>query len=500
MYDWTEHQEQVINAVQQAVLNNDKNELIKISAVAGSAKSTTMIEATKRIYNQLPTLKARYLVFNSAMATEAKHEYGTMAIVSTLHSLAYHYTVKPFKLNPQIASFITWKDIPNHIRIPYGRTPLTLQILNDYFDSEYTSFQPFLDATIDTYFEQDESLTTQDYFLMVPAMNQILDSMASGKMKCTHNFYLKLFHILVLNGQIKLDPIDLLIVDEVQDLTPITLDIINAFPAKVKALVGDPAQAIYQFMGCTSAFDYYQSKGISYTLPKSFRVSNNIARYVESFCQTYLDPKMEFKGMSYKQSIKPKTKAYIARTNNAIIAKMIELNSLNVPYKLATSTKVKQMFELPTTLIQCTPGGKIYNKDLQIIQHAIDAWDKLPEDNRPSRLGFISNYCNNPQITNAIKLIAQHGPNTILETARLAEEHKKSSSNLTILTSHTSKGLTFDEVELANDLNEAITELVELDPASYTDEERAELYLYYVACTRARYKLHNAKHLIGYQS
>lgn len=58
-----------------------------------------------------------------------------------------------------------------------------------------------------------------------------------------------------------------------------------------------------------------------------------------------------------------------------------------------------------------------------------------------------------------------------------------------------------DSVELADDMNQAIQTITtsirtgELSPEDLTPEERAELNLYYVACSRSRLELHNAKYL-----
>ena len=45
-------------------------------------------------------------------------------------------------------------------------------------------------------------------------------------------------------------------------------------------------------------------------------------------------------------------------------------------------------------------------------------------------------------------------------------------------------------------MNDAIVDIINTPKEARNTEEQAEIYLYYVACTRCKYKLHNAKHLV----
>lgn len=483
MYNWSDEQLAYFKALQIAV-NSSEPQLLKIQAVAGSSKSTSTVEAVRRVHQLNPNLSIRYLVFNTAMASESKTAFGTTAIASTLHALAYHYTVKPYKLNPDIAPWLTWKDIPANIKVPYGSLPLILQTFNDYFESGYTDFQAFVANEVDT-----KEWTMTVYM----AANLILDAMATGKMRITHSFYLKLFHILVKAKQIKLKSEDILIVDECQDLNLITLDIFNEYPAKVKVIIGDQAQSIYHFMGCVSAFDFYKSKGTTYTLSTSFRVANHIAEPVEQFCNTHISKDMKFKGIDYKEQT-IKTHAYIFRTNLAMIKQMIKFNRQKVSYRLVTKQKVKQLFELPLALIYATPGHTQFSQNLKIIQETIDQWGKLPEASRPNKLNYLAQELEEvPAISQAIKFIIVVGAPEIVEAYNHAEEHMKVNSNIFLMTSHTSKGLTFDEATLDDSMNDAIEDIVNIPIDERSDAEQSEIYNYYVACTRPKFKLNNAK-------
>ena len=52
-----------------------------------------------------------------------------------------------------------------------------------------------------------------------------------------------------------------------------------------------------------------------------------------------------------------------------------------------------------------------------------------------------------------------------------------------------------DEATLDNSMNDAIEDIISRPKEMRSTEEQAEIYLYYVACTRCKYKLNNAKYL-----
>lgn len=494
MHNWSDEQLYIFDTLYRLNQDKSKPHLVKIDAVAGAAKSSSLIEATRRIKQSSPQTTVRYLVFNTANSQEAKTEFGTNAIASTLHSLAYHYTVKPFNLKTPIAQYLTWKDVPKHVKIPFGETNKILNQIEAFNSSKYLDFQTYV--ALELRHEIEDNIW---YPKLTECAQQVLDLMASGQMRVTHSFYLKLFHILLMNETLKLDPIDILLVDEVQDLTPITLDVVDQFPAQLKVLVGDPAQSIYGFMGCISAFEFYQSQGITLHLSKSFRVGKHIAKHLQRFCNKTFDQTMIFEGMEYDKKQQIFSKAYITRTNLELVSKMIELNEHNIPYKLATSAKINQMFDIPKAVIYSKPGGKQYTPELEVVQHAVDEWGASAYlQNHFSKTQYVADQCEDLQpIQEAIKLIQIHGPEKILDAYNKAESHRNSAANLTLLTAHTSKGLTFDAAYISKGLNSTVEQVLDTSKARgvLTTEERAELYLYYVACSRAKYHLENAIHV-----
>ena len=99
------------------------------------------------------------------------------------------------------------------------------------------------------------------------------------------------------------------------------------------------------------------------------------------------------------------------------------------------------------------------------------------------------------KITSAINLVLSFDRQDIIDAYKQAETHIGQSCDLQLMTAHTSKGTTRDIVELDDDLNSAIEDIIKKPFTILTEEERAELCLYFVAISRHRFQLINAKHL-----
>lgn len=248
-------------------------------------------------------------------------------------------------------------------------------------------------------------------------------------------------------------------------------------------------------MGCVNIFKHYEGQGTTLFLSRSFRVDTKFAPAIQLFLQRHHSPTAQFIGQPYESS-PIRTKAYITLTNNAVINKMAECSTNNTPYKLAHSAKVSQMFKLPIAIICMKPGDTQRDHELKHLQHDIDEWSKLPESTRPSRIAYLlANNKENPAIQSACKLIVRHTADKIMKLYREAESHKKGTADLTILTAYTAKGSTYDEVTLDNELDDSIESFVDTPIDVLSPQQQESFYVYFVAITRHRHKLHNANYL-----
>lgn len=376
------------------------------------------------------------LIFGSVPVQELRAEIGKIARVSTVHSFAYQNTISQYGLRKDIAGKLNYRDIPKHIRKPFGIDSITLEHIEAFCLSPH--------LTIEAYFQdQSEVSGTPVRFAVQKLARELLNAMSRGQMRITHSFYLKLFHVKVMSGEIKLPAVDLLLVDEVQDSSSITLDIVSKVPAKQLVLVGDTSQMIFDFLKLENGFLRYPNAHVL-TLSKSFRVDQSFAPAIQKFIRLHLQPEdTNFHGMDYGTHPTPLTTAYLTRTNAALIGRMIELNKCGTPYKLAHKAKLKQMFKWPLALIYATPQHKQQDSELTHLQADIDAWGKLPLKTRESisKLKYILKQ--NPDdanIKSAIKLISKFGSDDIIAAYNQAESHRTSICNYTLSTGYMCKG------------------------------------------------------------
>lgn len=86
--NWSSYQLDIFNKIE----NGNSN--IVVNAVAGSGKTTTIVEACKRLNK--PSEKVQFLAFNKSIATELKTKLSGYACVNTLHSFGYSILTKLF--------------------------------------------------------------------------------------------------------------------------------------------------------------------------------------------------------------------------------------------------------------------------------------------------------------------------------------------------------------------------------------------------------------------
>ena len=326
-----------------------------------------------------------------------------------------------------------------------------------------------------------------------------LDLMAHGKVDCSHDFYLKYFHILLASGDITYQPFDFILLDEAGDVNPVTAAIFELLPSNRKVAVGDQFQNIYSFNHTINYFKQAPASAVTFDMTQSFRVSDKIAPKIEQFCRSYMNPKANFKGVPASGTIK--STAVITRTNAALIDHMIQLNEQGTPYGLVRSPK--EIFRIPLMLCSLKYQSYVPDATYRHLQEHVDDWHEgtnIREAYKSPIMYIASLYPGDFQLQQAIRLIVKHGKPLIWDTYNLASAHYNSSQDIMLMTAHSSKGLEFDHVIIANDLNESIsqvlTDIKSGVPITSIPNQQAELLrLYYVACSRARVKLSNANQL-----
>lgn len=256
------------------IINSTGN--IKINAVAGSGKTTTVIEYAKaRPQNS----KILYLAFNKSVKLEAVKKFTDKGLsnvqVETAHSLAYKnvviksgYSVRPhgFKTH-EVAELLGLKGngekhaeyiIANHIN----------KFVAYFCNSDRQKVQDlnYLEIVTD---RKARTFVTSFYPYIEAQTRLLLGMMDRAEIEITHDFYLKKFQLSNPNLIF-----DYILFDEGQDASPAMLDIFLKQKAN-KVIVGDTHQQIYGWRHAVNSLEKADFK--SYSLSTSFRFSQDIA-------------------------------------------------------------------------------------------------------------------------------------------------------------------------------------------------------------------------------
>lgn len=418
------------------------------------------------------------MAYNKSIATEAQKKFPSQVMCVTTHSLAYRAVITGSERS--VGNF-SYRDVTHKVK--YEVKCNIADHIREFCLSAFTSFQDYATS---------KSLNSEFYKLALHYLTQ----MQNGLVTCSHEFYLKYFHMLLAEGKLQYDEFDILMLDEAGDLNEVTFAIFNLLPAKRKLLVGDIGQNIYTFNHTVNCFNLLDASAARFPMTQSFRVANTIAKRIEAFGRSYLDPDFSFKGVP--DSDEPVvTRAFISRTNAGLIDKMIDLNALGVPYGLVRPAKA--IFELPLLLCSLKPRGFIGKNEFKFIQTDYDDWhaSSTLQDKYRSPLPYIAaQHPDDVQLQTAINLLLQHRPAGIIDCYEKAKNHTNSKQNYLLGTAFVFKGLEVDEVTLSDDLNKSMAQVHGefAETGVMTEPMQTIANLYYVAISRCKLKLNNAHH------
>ena len=257
---------------QQAVINTNCN--LVINAVAGSGKTTTLIEYAK---SRQPDKKILYLAFNKTVKTEAIQKFTAAGVanvqVETAHSLAFDHIIKHsnYQLVQGYKSY-EWCDILG-IKTNDRHTDFIIanhvnKFISYFCNSKAGKVQEinYLDVVTDT---KAKIFVGNFYKLIEQYTRQALAKMDKAEIAVTHDFYLKEFQLSkpVL-------PYDYILFDEGQDASAAMLDVFLNQQA-IKIIVGDMHQQIYGWRYAVNSLQ--QVNFPVFNLSNSFRFDDEIA-------------------------------------------------------------------------------------------------------------------------------------------------------------------------------------------------------------------------------
>jgi superfamily I DNA/RNA helicase len=478
---------------QEEIISSDKLSF-KINAVAGSGKTTTLLEYAKKNSH----LKILYLAYNKSLQVALQDklkEYNLPFMhISTIHSLAYskieayNYNLAHDLKNQIIERVITSHELTVNQKSYYPipeYVALIKDLVNFYCNSALIALD---DKLIESYKKQSElgakilDLISKNEKRVLEHLKTILSAMKNKVIDATHDFYLKMFY---LNKRVSTNlPYDLILVDEAQDISDVMIGIVENQTCR-RIYVGDSFQQIYTFRFASNALNKIDLP--SYELTKSFRFGDNYAKILQNNLNslyslnsskllkiTGLD-KITQIGKNHIDFNKPF--CVIARSTFGLVQQLVYF----------IHDKKKIYFEggyNSYSFMNQTVYSIFYLKQKKNDKITID---EIKDFDTISELEQFAKDTKNQDYLNIIKFINTYGDN-IFDINKKIKEHlvsDKNQADIIFTTTHKSKGLEYDQVIMADDFISKKEIANTKNKMSY-QRVNEELNIYYVAATRAK--------------
>ena len=455
---------------------------LAVSAASGSSKTTTAIYLATSDQSR----SILYLAFNKSIVEDVGGRMPDNVNIKTIHSLAYSAEGYKYrdKLSRPRGKYVNVAGTVSEVVLFYKIKPLgkgsvsetrisrlvreTVTIFESSAD-EVLSKKHIPSSVVKTLSEQ----STKDgkEFVSVSDINKAVYKYASklwadridlkSRVLTTHNTYLKLYQLSK-----PILPYDVVIVDEVQDVQEVFLDIfINQKCQRV--MVGDPQQAIYQWNYCVDGFKHPDVRKVftSRKLSQSFRFGEAIAKVGRDILKLYT--KKELTGFGDDSIVgkvdqsKPFAKLY--RTNGLLLTEAVDFIEDGMSVNIGVDVKdfIKRL-EAISTLQE---GKKPKHQDIAIYKTFEDLELEAKDD---------------VVLARDLKLVISGRAFAIIDV--LGKYTKPKDYQITLSTSHKSKGLEYDQVILAEDYRSFLNDEGKV---KYPINE-GEVNLLYVSATRAK--------------
>ena len=483
----------ILTKEQEEIINSDKLSF-KINAVAGSGKTTTLLEYAKKNSH----LKILYLAYNKSLQTSLQEKLKIYNLpfmhVSTIHSLAYNkieaynYNLAHDLKNQVIENGITTHELTVNQKAYYP-IPEYVALIKDLVNFYCNSSLIALDSKLlDSYKKQSElgakilELISKNETRVIEHLKTILSAMKNKIIDATHDFYLKMFY---LNKKVSTNlPYDLILVDEAQDISDVMIGIVENQSCR-RIYVGDSFQQIYTFRFATNALNKIDLP--SFDLTQSFRFGDNFAKVLQnnlnSLYEINSSKPLKISGLEKSTLIGKnhidfsKQFCVIARSTFGLIQQLVYF----------IHDKKKVYFEggyNSYSFMNQTVYSIFYLKQKKNDKITIE---EIKDFETINELEQFAKDTKNQDYLNIIKFINTYGDN-IFEINKKIKEFlvsDKNQADIIFTTTHKSKGLEYNQVIMADDFISKKEITNTKNKLSY-QRINEELNIYYVAATRAK--------------
>lgn len=489
-----------LTSEQSAIISSEGN--LAINAVAGSGKTTTIIEYAAA---RPSTARILYLAFNKSVKQEAIRKFTARGLtnvkIETAHSLAYRHIVAGSQYKVKQGSYKT-HEIASILGLPASGDKHAEYIIANHINKFITYFcnsdkdkVQDLNYLVTIADPKAQAFVRSFYAMIETGTRQMLAKMKMGEIEITHDFYLKLFQLSkpVL-------PYNYILFDEAQDASAAMLDVFLQ-QKSIKVIVGDTHQQIY---GWRHAVNSLAKTGFdTLQLSTSFRFPQDIATLAMRTLQ-WKDHLSEYKPVTITgkgNHSKGISKATIARTNLGLLLKAIEYITDN------RKTKYIYFEGNINSYTYADDGASLYDVLNLYNQQRDRIRDQLIKTmNNLEELEEYIEKTEDLQLSMMVEIVKEYENEIPAIIKSLKDLHSgdedRNKAEMIFSTVHRAKGMEYDTVYLVNDF---ITEArLEKQVAEHKNNKQPldrsklneEINLLYVAVTRTKNELYIPESLL----
>ena len=239
------------------------NEIIAIKSVAGSGKTTTLLELSK-IHNNKKIL---YIAFNKSLILEIKDKIKNLGL-KNLYPVTFDALMRDIFINK------THNGSPEITELK----PQTIGFIINWFQNKPFRIKKYYIQNFNKFCNQTHYDDIITFFNKVlGGEKKLLTEMWAKTLKYELITFDTIRKMVEINRWCK-DYIDnkydLIFIDESQDFDNTMLKILLEDTTIPKLFVGDPKQAIYEWKGCINAFDKLPKQSLIFEFYSTFRIGN----------------------------------------------------------------------------------------------------------------------------------------------------------------------------------------------------------------------------------
>jgi hypothetical protein len=407
--------------------NFNKNDIVAIKSVAGSGKTTTLLNLSKTHNNK----RVLYIAFNKSLISEIKDKIKTQKIKNmypfTFDALLYNLYLSIKGQEPDITNLrpqFIGKIIPFLNGKPYK--------VREYYCKKFIQFCNDADNN------DIRSFCLIKLGSKKPLLEQMWDKVKQGNLITFETIRKQAYINKWFKNYID-KTYDLIMIDETQDFDMIMLKMLLNDTTIPKIFVGDPKQSIYDFRGCINAFNYLPKEAFIIEFYSTFRIGNPACDLIRSkFNDCWMISKSKNETNFVKYFEEQDKYVYLFRSWRVLLQTAEKTNNIWI---YSYDKKINEIRNLHQKL-----SNRVLNTD--------DDDDKY-EDDLPKFLTSISIYQLEDLINNITKNIVNF-----------------EDSKIKLYTTHSYKGMEDDNIRLANDID-------------ISEDEN----IYYVSITRGMQKI-----------